>query len=210
MGTIAVLDYGMGNLHSAAKALEKTAPQHKVIIATTQAVVCHADRVVFPGVGAIRDCMAGLRERELDTALLDAIAAGKPVLGICIGMQAMMRHSDENDGVACLGIFDASVERFATSTSNAALKVPHMGWNQVTQTRPHPLWANIPDQTRFYFVHSYRVPSLNPQQVTGQCHYGQPFVAACHKDNVFAVQFHPEKSAANGLALLDNFVRWHP
>lgn len=210
--TVAVLDYGMGNLHSAAKALEKVSENTRVKICDRAVDVLAADRVVFPGVGAMRDCMAGLRAREFDQTILEVITRGKPVLGVCVGMQAMMAHSDENQGVDGLGIFEGRVEKFPTHMLDAMLmplKVPHMGWNQVQQS-PHVLWDGIPDFSRFYFVHSFRTPTLPEKQIAGRCEYGQPFVAACARGNVFATQFHPEKSATNGLRLLANFLNWNP
>lgn len=211
--TLAILDYGMGNLHSAAKAFAKVAAGTDIVIKITDRPedVLAADRVVFPGVGAMRDCMAELKKRGLDTALTEVIKQGKPLLGICVGMQALLLRSEENHGVDCLGVFAGKVELFPAGFDDMMrpLKVPHMGWNQVRQT-PHPLWEGIPDYTRFYFVHSYRVPQLPEAEVAGYCDYGQSFVAACARDNVFAVQFHPEKSAVHGLALLRNFLHWTP
>ena len=209
--TVAVIDYGMGNLHSVSKALEKVAGDQKIVVTSDPAAVVAADRVVFPGVGAIRDCIAVLRERELDQAILEVAAAGRPLLGICVGMQAMMSHSEENEGVDCLGIFPGVVRRFPEQVDEFGnrLKVPHMGWNQVRQSS-HPMWQNIPDHGRFYFVHSYHVTDLPEEQVSGGCEYGLHFAAAAARGNIFAVQFHPEKSAAHGLILLDNFLRWQP
>ena len=210
--TVAVLDYGMGNLHSAAKALEKVASGQKIVITSDPAVVASADRVVFPGVGAIRDCMRELAERGFDQAVREAAARGTPLLGICVGMQALMSHSTENGGVECLGVFPGEVIHFGERYSEFGdrLKVPHMGWNQVRQMQPHPMWAGIPDFSRFYFVHSYHVSDLPENQIAGVCDYGLEFPAAVCRGNVFAVQFHPEKSAPHGLTLLENFLRWAP
>lgn len=210
--TLVVLDYGMGNLHSAAKALEKVADVGTNIRISDQPdELLAADRVVFPGVGAIRDCMAELKARGLDQALLQVIARGTPVLGICVGMQVLMTSSEENGGIDCLGVFTGKVQLFPEGRDKLLrpLKVPHMGWNQVKQ-HEHPLWDGIPDLSRFYFVHSYRVPELLEGRVAGSCDYGQPFVAAAQRSNVFAVQFHPEKSAPHGLTLLKNFLNWTP
>lgn len=208
--TIAVIDYGMGNLHSAGKALEKVAEGQRILITGDPEQVVAADRVVFPGVGAIRDCIAVLRERGLDQAISQVAASGRPLLGICVGMQALMAHSEENDGVDCLGLFDGEVKRFAGGVSGMGerLKVPHMGWNQVRQGFAHPMWNGIEDYSRFYFVHSFYVAGLPEQQVAGFCEYGVDFAAAAAHENIFAVQFHPEKSAPHGLTLLDNFLRW--
>ena len=209
--TVAVVDYGMGNLHSAKKALEKVATDERIGITREPREVVNADRVVFPGVGAIRDCMAALQETGLGTAVLDAAQAGRPLLGICVGMQALMRHSEENRGIDCLGLFDGEVRHFPDGRDDQGehLKVPHMGWNQVRQAE-HPLWRDIPDGARFYFVHSYYVDGLPEDEWAGHCDYGVRFAAAVQRANTFAVQFHPEKSAPHGLTLLRNFLEWSP
>ena len=209
--TVAVVDYGMGNLHSVGKALERAADHQRIVISGDPDVVRTADRVIFPGVGAIRDCIAVLRESGLDQAILGAAANGRPLLGICAGMQALMSHSEENDGVDCLGLFPGVVRRFPEQLDELGqrMKVPHMGWNRVQQT-PHPLWEGIEDHSRFYFVHSYYVTELPEEQIAGSCEYSAHFAAAAVRDNVFAVQFHPEKSAPHGLVLLENFLRWQP
>jgi len=208
--TVAVIDYGMGNLHSAAKALEKVAPGAKVIVTADAGTILSADRVVFPGVGAIRDCMGEILRLGLDEVVREA-AQSKPLLGICVGMQSMMTRSEENGGVDCLNLFPGQVRFFGEDLRDAAgekLKVPHMGWNQVQHTRAHPLWNGIPDNARFYFVHSYYITLDDASLLTGRCEYGVPFAAALGKDNVFAVQFHPEKSQNAGLKLLQNFMEW--
>ncbi len=210
--TVAVLDYGMGNLHSVSKALERVAGGGKrILVSSDPEELGDADRLVFPGVGAIRDCMAVLRETGLDEAISRVADAGRPVLGVCVGMQAMLDHSEENEGVECLGMFPGRVARFgeARDATGSRLKVPHMGWNQVAQNA-HPLWENIPDQSRFYFVHSYHADEVPENWVAGFCEYGVRFPAALAKDNLFAVQFHPEKSAPCGLTLLENFLHWKP
>ncbi len=214
MATIAIIDYGLGNLHSAAKALERVAAGgDRVRISRDPAEVAAADRVVFPGVGAIRDCMDGLRQYGLDQALRQALDAGRPVLGICVGMQALMRFSEENDGTECLGLLPGEVRFFGTDRRDPAtgqrLKIPHMGWNQVRQTRAHPLWRDIAQDSRFYFVHSYFVDLPDAALVAGETDYGQRFCSAVARGNLFAVQFHPEKSQQAGLQLLANFTRWH-
>lgn len=208
---IAVIDYGMGNLHSVASALEHVAPEAEVLVTSDPAQVSAADRVLFPGVGAIRDCMAEIKRLKFDALLREQVASGKPVLGVCVGMQALMETSEENDGVDCIGLLPGTVRFFGKDLRDAAghtLKVPHMGWNQVHHTH-HPLWAGIEQDARFYFVHSFYVEAGNPEQVAGTCEYGKTFSAALTQDNLFAVQFHPEKSHTAGLQLLRNFVGWN-
>ncbi|OUS28264.1 imidazole glycerol phosphate synthase subunit HisH [Gammaproteobacteria bacterium 45_16_T64] len=209
--TVAVIDYGMGNLHSASKALEHVAPDATVVVTADSDTILAADRVVFPGVGAIRDCVGEIRRLGLDQVVAEAIQQ-KPFLAICVGMQSMMSHSEENDGVDCLDMFDGNVSFFGealTDTNGQLLKVPHMGWNQVSQVQAkHPLWKGIDDNSRFYFVHSYYVSVKDPTLVAGQCEYGFPFTSVIAKDNIFAVQFHPEKSQHAGLKLLGNFMNW--
>ena len=208
---IAVVDYGMGNLRSVAKALEHVAPQLKVVVTDDADAVGRAARVVFPGQGAMPDCMREMDARGLRPAVLEA-ARDKPFLGICIGLQ-MLFESSEEGGVAGLGLLRGRARRFASAMVGAdgmRLKVPHMGWNQVRQTMAHPLWDGIADDSRFYFVHSYYVEPADPALTAGTSDYPQRFTCAVARDNVFAVQFHPEKSAAAGLRLLANFSRWQP
>jgi glutamine amidotransferase len=209
--SIAVIDYGMGNLRSVSKALEHVAGRKEVIVTADPAVVAAAERVVFPGQGAMPDCMRELDARGLRPAVL-AAAKDKPFLGICIGLQMLFEHSEEGN-VAGLGVFTGEVKRFPDEKMRAAdgqrLKVPHMGWNEVLQ-KAHPMWAEIADEARFYFVHSYCVHPADPALATGTAEYGVPFTCAVGRDNIFAVQFHPEKSARDGLQLLKNFVEWQP
>ena len=214
MQKIAVLDYGMGNLHSVASALQKVAPAEEVVLASSPEQAEGADRLLVPGVGAIRDCMAGFVDAGFAPLLRDAIDADLPILGICVGMQIMMRHSEENNGVDCLDIFPQPVKFFGhdlreAGATGARLKVPHMGWNRVAQTRAHPLWEAIEDNSRFYFVHSYYVPAEGNDALAGQTEYGVSLAAAVACENIFATQFHPEKSADAGLQLLKNFVGWN-
>jgi glutamine amidotransferase len=208
MTTVAVLDYGMGNLHSVAKALEHVGAT-KVIVTHDPALVRSADRVVFPGVGAMRDCIAGMKAVGVDEEVREAVKQ-KPVLAICVGMQALMNHSEENGGVDCLGMFAGQVKFFGNDLveNGERLKVPHMGWNEVQHTVNHALWRDIPQNSRFYFVHSYYVDVADRQLIAGQTHYGLDFSTAIAHDNLFAVQFHPEKSQKMGLQLLKNFVEW--
>ena len=209
--TVAVIDYGMGNLRSVSQALEHVAGGREVVVTADPAVVAGAERVVFPGQGAMPDCMRELDARGLRAAVLQA-ARDKPFLGICIGLQMLFGHSEEGD-VAGLGVFAGNVRRFPdekmVDSSGQRLKVPHMGWNRVQQ-KPHALWNGIADGARFYFVHSYCVQPADSSVVTGTTEYGIHFTCAVGRDNIFAVQFHPEKSAQDGLRLLQNFVEWRP
>ncbi len=217
MNKVAVIDYGMGNLHSVAKALEHVGAElqqrgvaTQVSVTPDPAVIAAADRVVFPGVGAIRDCMAEINRLNVGEMVANAMKT-KPVLAICVGMQALMDHSEENDGVDCLGFMSGQVRFFGEDLRDAQgtrLKVPHMGWNQVQQKIDHPLWQGVPDGSRFYFVHSYHVQTPLTEKIAGMTHYGTDFVAALAEDNIFATQFHPEKSQAVGLTLLRNFLQW--
>jgi len=207
---IAIIDYGMGNLHSVAKALEHVSAGAKITVTSDPKVVENADRVVFPGVGAIRDCMHEINRLDIGRVVKQAIQE-KPVLAICVGMQALMQASEENGGIHCLDILPGQVKYFGDSHKDAQgkkLKVPHMGWNNVTQQQDHPLWHSIQQGSRFYFVHSFYVESVNPPHVVATCDYGLEFAASLQKGNLFAVQFHPEKSADAGLQLLKNFCQW--
>lgn len=209
---IAVIDYGMGNLRSVSKAIEHVAPAAQVVVTADPAVIAGAGRVVFPGQGAAPDCMREIDARGLRQVIADA-ARSKPFLGICMGMQVLFEHSEEGD-TACLGILPGTVQRFPheamTDAAGGKLKVPHMGWNNVHQTAAHPLWAGIEEGARFYFVHSYFVQPTTPDMIAGFSHYPFPFTCAVATENIFAVQFHPEKSQQDGLTLLGNFVSWHP
>ncbi len=212
MGNVAVIDYGMGNLHSVAKALERAAPHARIQVTNDPKVVAEADRVVFPGQGAMPDCMRELDARGLRPALLQA-AKNKPFLGLCIGLQMLFDHSDEGN-VDGLGILPGKVVHFAAADmvdgAGQKLKVPHMGWNQVWQSHRHPLWAGIDDGARFYFVHSYYAVVQNRNNISGWTKYPNEFTCAVEQGNLFAVQFHPEKSQTAGLQLLANFANWQP
>ena len=201
---IAVVDYGMGNLRSVSKALEHVAPEAEVLVTADAALIRAAERVVVPGQGALPDCMRSLAASGAREAVLEALGA-KPYLGICLGLQMLFEHGAEGDTPG-LGVLQGSVPRFALS----GLKIPHMGWNEVLQERPHPLWAGIADRSRFYFVHSYYPAPRDRSLTAATCVYGVPFTCAVARDNIFAVQFHPEKSQSAGLQLLSNFVRWRP
>ncbi|MBT8119904.1 MAG: imidazole glycerol phosphate synthase subunit HisH [Gammaproteobacteria bacterium] len=210
--TIAVVDYGMGNLRSVSKALEHVvSADQRVIVTSDAAVIADAERIVFPGQGAARDCMKHLKEMQLEEVVLRA-ANEKPFLGICMGMQVLMAHSEENQGIKCMGLYAGEVRAFADealASQMQSLKIPHMGWNKVSQKQTHPLWHDIHDGSRFYFVHSYYVDPADEALVAGTTDYGIDFVSVIARDNVFAAQFHPEKSAHDGLQLLNNFCRWN-
>ena len=211
MQAIAVVDYGMGNLRSVVNALQMvSAGSDEVLLTSDPQQVLAADRVVFPGQGAAGDCMRAIDEHGLREAILSA-AHQQPFLGICMGMQVLVEHSEENQGTGCLGVFDGQVRYFGDShrdQSGVKLKVPHMGWNRVTQTQSHPLWHSIDDGSRFYFVHSYYLDERDSTLVAGVTDYGFSFTSVIAKDNLFALQCHPEKSADAGLQLLRNFVNW--
>jgi glutamine amidotransferase len=209
MADIVVVDYGMGNLRSVAKALEQVAPDRQIRVTNIPEEVVAAERVVFPGQGAMPDCM-----REMDgLGLRDAVIASarnKPFLGICIGLQMLFEHSEEGDTPG-LSILPGQVVRFDTKALvSQGLKIPHMGWNEVFRHKPHPLWEGISDGARFYFVHSYYVRERDADLVAGETRYPQAFTSCVSRDNIFAAQFHPEKSHAAGLKLLSNFVSWKP
>ena len=209
---VAVVDYGMGNLRSVSKAIEHVAPQARVEVTSDPSRIAGADRVVFPGQGAMPDCMREMEARDLRDAVVDA-ASTRPFLGICIGLQMLFERSDEG-GVSGLGLLPGTVRRFPSEamvdSEGRKLKVPHMGWNRVQQARPHPLWSGIEDGSRYYFVHSYFPQAAAAEQVRGTADYGVPFTCAVARDNIFAVQFHPEKSQTAGLRLLANFLNWNP
>jgi len=194
----------MGNLRSVSKAIEHVAPQAEVLVTADPGSVLASDRVVVPGQGAMPDCMRQLGESGAREAVIEA-ARSKPFLGICIGLQMLFEHGEEGDTPG-LGLLPGNVPRFALT----GLKIPHMGWNEVQQTRAHPLWSDIADGSRFYFVHSYYPAPRDPALTAGTAVYGKPFTCAVARDNIFAVQFHPEKSQSAGLQLLSNFVRWRP
>jgi glutamine amidotransferase len=201
---IAVVDYGMGNLRSVSKALEHVAPGAEVAVTAEPEAILSSERVVVPGQGALPDCMRQLAASGAREAVVEATRT-KPFLGICIGLQMLFERGEEGDTPG-LGLLPGRVPRFAL----AGLKIPHIGWNEVNQERPHPLWQGIPDHSRFYFVHSYYPEPRERTLTAATCVYGAPFTCAVARDNIFAVQFHPEKSQSAGLQLLSNFVRWRP
>jgi len=212
MASIAIIDYGMGNLHSIAKALEHVAGKERVVVSSQHTRILAADRVVFPGVGAIRDCMTELRRSGLSEVVAQA-AATRPLLGVCLGMQALLDISEENKGTGCLGIIPGKVVHFPEGLQDEAgacrLKIPHMGWNQVHQQGVHSMWTDVPADSRFYFVHSYYAVPERVADIAAVTPYGIDFASVLAHENVFAVQFHPEKSQQAGLQLLSNFVHWN-
>ena len=215
MNTIAVVDYGMGNLRSVAQAVIHAASvvdHAEVIVTSNPQVVRDAHRVVLPGQGAMPDCMSELAASGLLEAVLDA-AAKKPLFGVCVGMQMLLDHSAEGDTKG-LGLIAGDVIKFdlagKTQADGSRFKVPQMGWNQVMPTQPHPLWEGVPSNSYFYFVHSFYAQPKNAVHVAAETDYGGLFACAIASDNIFATQFHPEKSAAHGLALYRNFIHWNP
>ena len=212
--TVAVVDYGMGNLRSVSQAVRHVAQGAgiDVIVTSTPEQVLQAERVVLPGQGAMPDCMRELRDSGLLEAVLDA-ASRKPLLGVCIGMQMLLTRSEEGPTEG-LGLIAGSVKRFALEgrlqSDGSRYKVPQMGWNRVRQARPHALWAGVPDQSYFYFVHSFFAQPVDARHTAGETDYGETFTCALARDNIFATQFHPEKSAEHGLALYCNFLHWKP
>lgn len=208
MASIAILDYGMGNLRSVLKAFEHVAPDQEIFITSDADRFASADRVVFPGQGAIGGCIRLLDETGLRQVLLDTMQS-KPFLGICLGLQALFDFSEEGGGVETLGVMPGRVRHFAAQGPVMnGLKIPHMGWNQVHRTRRHPLWRDIEQDDWFYFVHSYFVDAEREEDSVGTTEYGVRFTSAAARDNVFATQFHPEKSQHAGLQLLQNFSTW--
>ncbi|MEO7031426.1 MAG: imidazole glycerol phosphate synthase subunit HisH [Herbaspirillum sp.] len=217
MKMIAIVDYGMGNLRSVAQALRSVAPDADVRISSVVSEIDAAERIVLPGQGAMPDCMKSLRESGLQQAVMRA-AASKPLLGVCVGEQMLFDSSAESStpgqDTPGLGLLPGKIVRFdlegRLQPDGSRFKVPQMGWNQVEQTLQHPLWTGIPDDSYFYFVHSYYAQPAEASQIVGRTKYGDWFSCAVARDNIFATQFHPEKSAAMGLRLYKNFVDWQP
>lgn len=205
---IVVVDYGMGNLRSVAKAAEHLADSNTHIMVSQSAQdIENADSIIFPGQGAAKACMKALKDTDMIDPVIRA-AKSKPFLGICMGLQVLMTHSQENQGTDCLNVLPGDVLRF-NEQAYPELKIPHMGWNQVHQTQDHPLWHNIPQDSRFYFVHSYYVEPQIQSEIVGTTEYGSVFASAVAQNQLFAIQAHPEKSAEAGLQLFKNFLNWN-
>jgi glutamine amidotransferase len=212
--SVAVIDYGMGNLRSVSQAVAHVARDAdvQVVVTSRPEQVQAAERIVLPGQGAMRDCMRELSDSGLRDAVLEALRT-KPVMGVCVGMQMLLQHSEEQDTPG-LGVIPGRVKRFRlegqTQPDGSRFKVPQMGWNRVQQAQPHPLWAGVDDGAWFYFVHSFHAEPSDPRHSAGLTDYGLRFTSAVARDNIFATQFHPEKSAADGLTLYRNFLTWKP
>lgn len=210
MQRIAVIDYGMGNLRSVSKAIECVAENDEVLVTSDADIIASADRIVCPGQGAAADCMAALANANLVEPIKELIGS-RPFMGICMGLQVLLTHSEENDGIDCMNVLPGQVKRFSRPLNDAngiRLKVPHMGWSKVSHTKSHPMWNDVDDGARYYFAHSYYCAPDDEASVVGSCEYGKSFAVAMTSVNLFACQFHPEKSSRDGLQLLRNFVAW--
>ena len=204
LSTIAIIDYGMSNLSSVVKATEYTAPNEKVIVSSDPNEINNADKIIFPGQGAAKNCMQSNYDKNL-AEVIKKNSKEKPFLGICMGMQILMDSSHENNGTECLGIIKGDVEKFQSNKDNK-IKIPHMGWNKIIIKNDHPIWNKINDESYFYFVHSYFIKPFEKTNVLGETNHGHTFCSVIAKDNVIAIQGHPEKSSATGLQFLKNFI----
>ena len=204
MNTIAIIDYGMSNLSSVVKATEYVAPNNSVIVTSSPSEINNADKVIFPGQGAAKNCMESIYDQNLDK-VIKKNSQEKPFLGICMGMQVLMSYSEENAGTNCLGIFEGKVKKFKTR-EDVKIKIPHMGWNKVLKKNDHPIWHKIKDESYFYFIHSYFIDPVDKSSVIGETEYGGTFSSVIAKDNIVAIQGHPEKSSYIGLQFLKNFI----
>jgi len=202
--TIAIIDYGMSNLNSVVKAIEYVAPNDKVIISSDQKVIDSADKIIFPGQGAAKNCMQSILERNIKNLIIKN-SADRPFLGICMGMQVLMENSDENNGTECLGLIEGDVKKFSSSKKNN-IKIPHMGWNKIINRTEHPIWNKINKEAFFYFVHSFYVSPKDKSIIIGETKHGEIFCSVVAKDNIIAIQGHPEKSSDTGLQFLKNFI----
>ena len=204
MDTIAIIDYGMSNLSSVVKATKYVAPNEKVIISSDSNEINNADKIIFPGQGAAKKCMESIYDKNLSKVIKKS-SQEKPFLGICMGMQVLMDHSDENNGTECLSIIEGKVEKFKSNKNNK-IKIPHMGWNKITKKKDHPIWHKIDEQSYFYFVHSYFIKPSKEDYILGETNHGKDFCSVIAKDNIIAIQGHPEKSSSAGLQFLKNFI----
>lgn len=204
MDTIAIIDYGMSNLSSVVKATKYVAPNEKVIISSDSNEINNADKIIFPGQGAAKKCMESIYDKNLSKVIKKS-SQEKPFLGICMGMQVLMDHSDENSGTECLSIIEGKVEKFKSNKNNK-IKIPHMGWNKITKKKDHPIWHKIDEQSYFYFVHSYFIKPYEKDYILGETNHGKDFCSVIAKDNIIAIQGHPEKSSSAGLQFLKNFI----
>ncbi len=205
MKTIAIIDYGMSNLSSVVKAIEYIAPNEKVIVSSNAVEIDNSDKIIFPGQGAAKNCMKSIYEKKLEK-VIKKNSKEKPFLGICMGMQVLMDFSDENNGTQCLSVIKGKVEKLKSQKNNK-IKIPHMGWNKIIKKNDHPIWHNIKDGSFFYFVHSYYINPLEKSTIIGETEYGKIFSSVIAKNNIIAIQGHPEKSSDVGLQFLKNFIR---
>lgn len=204
MNTIAIVDYGMSNLSSVVKAVEYVAPNQKVIISSNPKEIDNADKIIFPGQGAARKCINSIFDKNLDR-VIKKISSEKPFLGICMGMQVLMDYSEENNGTDCLGLIKGKVKKFQSTQKNQ-MKIPHMGWNKISKKNEHPIWNKIDNDSYFYFVHSYFIEPEDKTNIIGETKYGDNFCSVIAKNNIIAIQGHPEKSSKAGLQFLKNFI----
>lgn len=204
MNTIAIVDYGMSNLSSVVKAVEYVAPNQKVIISSNPKEIDNADKIIFPGQGAARKCINSIFDKNLDK-VIKKISSEKPFLGICMGMQVLMDYSEENNGTDCLGLIKGKVKKFQSTQKNQ-MKIPHMGWNKISKRNEHPIWNKIDNDSYFYFVHSYFIEPEDKTNIIGETKYGDNFCSVIAKNNIIAIQGHPEKSSKAGLQFLKNFI----
>jgi glutamine amidotransferase len=204
LNTIAIVDYGMSNLSSVVKAVEYVAPNQKVIISSNPKEIDNADKIIFPGQGAARKCINSIFDKNLDK-VIKKISSEKPFLGICMGMQVLMDYSEENNGTDCLGLIKGKVKKFQSTQKNQ-MKIPHMGWNKISKKNEHPIWNKIDNDSYFYFVHSYFIEPEDKTNIIGETKYGDNFCSVIAKNNIIAIQGHPEKSSKAGLQFLKNFI----
>tara|TARA_B000000475_G_C15885581_1_gene402316 strand:+ start:36 stop:659 length:624 start_codon:yes stop_codon:yes gene_type:complete len=204
LNTIAIVDYGMSNLSSVVKAVEYVAPNQKVIISSNPKEIDNADKIIFPGQGAARKCINSIFDKNLDK-VIKKISNEKPFLGICMGMQVLMDYSEENNGTDCLGLIKGKVKKFQSTQKNQ-MKIPHMGWNKISKKNEHPIWNKIDNDSYFYFVHSYFIEPEDKTNIIGETKYGDNFCSVIAKNNIIAIQGHPEKSSKAGLQFLKNFI----